>query len=130
MWQKIKLFFVTAGKSMDDFLTAHPKFKNVLASLEKAVLASIVGYFATVLKSIADNISAGAPMPHDFHLLLVGFGGGLYLTISGAIRAWAQQNHDTILAVVQDNVMALPQNVPVATNSVLTPLPSTPKTTP
>jgi hypothetical protein len=130
MWDKIKLFFVTAVKPIDNFLTAHPKFKNILSSLEKVVITSVLGYFATVLKSIVDSITAGAPMPHDFHLLLVGFGGGLYIAVSGAIRAWAQENHDKILAVVQDNVMALPQEVPIPTNSVLTPLPAPPKTTP
>lgn len=129
MWEKIKGFFSDLVKPVSDYLTAHPKFKNILASLEKAVLASVVAYFATVLKSIMDSLSSGAPIqfPQNYHLLLVGIGGGLWIAVSGAIRAWAQNNHDTVLAVVQDNVMAGHLDVPVATSSILTPLDQAPE---
>jgi hypothetical protein len=123
LYQKAKDAIAAAIKPINDFLTAHPKFKNILGGLEKTVLASVVAYFATVLKTVTDALSSGAPMPHDFHCLLVGFGGGLYLAVSVAIRAWAQENHDQILAVVQDNAPS-PQGAPVATSSVLTPIQS------
>jgi hypothetical protein len=132
MWSKIQAWFGGLVKSFNDFLQANPKVKNWLDGLEKVVIASVLSYFAVVVNDITNGVPLTVNMSHG---LLVGLAGGLWIAVSGAIKAYSQNLHDIILANTQDATQAIQPtgNAPV-TSSVLTPvaapLPSTLTPTP
>lgn len=133
---KIKDFVLSLIGQVKAFLMAHPKFKNWLDGLEKAVIASVLAYGAMIVNHLTD----GTPLPVNLtHGLLVGIAGGFFIVISGAVKAYCQNLHDFITANNQDQLQAIaggPENqtqvaavmsdivksVPVATSSTLTPI--------
>lgn len=127
MLQNFKLWILSITKGLNDYLQAHPKVKNWLDGLEKAVIASVLTYGAMIVNHLTD----GTPLPVNLsHGLLVGIAGGFFIVVSGAIKAYCQNLHDIILAANQDNVMALPIDVPLPTTSTLTPISAPVKATP
>lgn len=83
MWLKIKVWL----KGANDFLTAHPVIKNLLDGFGKCVLGATIAYVGPILD------------PKDAVELTTG---GLGVAVMGAVKAWLQNNHDVILAQVQD----------------------------
>ena len=120
MWSKIQAWFGGLVKSFNDFLQANPKVKNWLDGLEKVVIASVLSYFAVVVNDLTNGVPLTVNMSHG---LLVGLAGGLWIAVSGAIKAYSQNLHDVILANVQDSSNQLNVATPT-TSSALTPVTS------
>lgn len=122
MWKRLANWFSPIVDSVKNYLQAHPKVKNWLDGLEKVVIASVLSYLALVVKIVTDSLMAGTPIHQDFHLLAVAFFSGLFIAVSGPVKAYCQNLHDVILANNQDNSMASSLDVPLTTSSVLTPV--------
>lgn len=100
------MFLASSSKAINDFLTAHPAIKNLLNGLANALLGAAVAYLGPILDP-----------GHAQGFTLAGLG----FALAKGYAAWAQNNHDKILAILQDNVLALPQEVPLTNSSALTP---------
>ena len=127
MWPKIQGWVGGLVKNFNDFLQANPKVKNWLDGLEKVVIASVLSYFAVVVNDLTNGVPLTVNMSHG---LLVGLAGGLWIAVSGAVKAYSQNLHDIILANNQDAVQAIQPtgNQPVSngnqpvSKSTLTPM--------
>lgn len=121
----LKAWYLLQGQGLRAYLQANPKIKNWLDGLEKVVIASVLSYSALIFNEYTHGLPLTGNMSHG---LLAGLLGGLFIAVSGPVKAYCQNLHDEVLANNQDVGQALTSNqiaardVPPPKSSALTPL--------